>query len=83
MSAEIEQITEPLRGSDEGAVEITDQAIVRAEGWLLQEFERALMEGAQERRLTILLHRDLLRCVIRISWRPAADPRDVGIWRLA
>ncbi|QGH80697.1 hypothetical protein SEA_JERA_40 [Microbacterium phage Jera] len=67
----------------EGSFEITEEWLVRAPAWLLQEFERELLHGARRFQIEVLVLRDLLRCTFLISWRPARDPRLVGVWKLA
>lgn len=69
--------------AEEGSQEITDEWIVRAPARLLTEFERALLDGCRRHRLSVLVSRDLLRRTILITWRPATDPRQIGVWRIA
>ncbi|WKW85429.1 hypothetical protein SEA_MILANI_38 [Microbacterium phage Milani] len=66
----------------EGSFEITDEWVVRAPSWVLQEFERELLRGARRFQLQVSIHRDLMRCTSLIAWAPAKDPRLVGVWKL-
>lgn len=67
----------------EGSFEITDEWLVRAPAWVLQEFERELLHGARRFQLQVTISRELLTCTFLITWAPAKDPRRVGIWKIA
>lgn len=59
-----------LDTTERGQTFLADDALMRAEGRLLQEFERALTEEAIRRRLDVMVERDHMRRGYTITWAP-------------
>lgn len=73
---------EPLAG-DHGHFEITDEWLMTASLYSMQEFERLMLKEAYRRQLTVMIEYDFLRHSYVIKWHPAEDRRWTGVWKKA